>query len=59
MSHLMLLLLGKRQLEIVINPLILYCHSILIQGGRGQFDVYYTSPQSFIITFSYTLALQF
>ena len=28
------------------------------QGGRGHWTVYYTSPQSIIITFSYSLALQ-
>ena len=27
----------------------------ITQGGRGQWAVYYTSPQSFIITFSYLL----
>ena len=26
------------------------------QGGRGQWAVYYTSPQSFKLTFSYSLA---
>ena len=26
------------------------------QGGRGQWAVYYTSPQSFIIMFSYLFA---
>ena len=29
---------------------------IYIQGGRGQWAVYYTSPKSFIITFSYSMA---
>ena len=28
------------------------------QGSRGQWAVYYTSPQSFILTFSYRLAQQ-
>ena len=28
----------------------------LIQGGLGHWAVYYTSPQSLIITFSYLLA---
>ena len=32
----------------------IYC----IQRKRGQWAVYYTSPQSFIITFSYLLAQQ-
>ena len=27
-------------------------------GYRGQWAVYYTGPQSFMITFSYSLALQ-
>ena len=27
-----------------------------IQGGRGYWAVYYNSPQSFIIPFSYSLA---
>ena len=31
-------------------------HRVLTQGGRGQWAVYYTSPQIFIITFSYSLA---
>ena len=26
----------------------------LIQGGRGHLAVYYTSPQGFMITFSYS-----
>ena len=30
----------------------------LNQGGFGQWAVYYTSPQSFILTFSYSLPLQ-
>ena len=29
-----------------------------IQGGRGHWVVYYTSLQSFIITFSYSLSQQ-
>ena len=29
-----------------------------IQGGRGHWAGYYTIPQSFMITFSYSLALQ-
>ena len=29
---------------------------IKIQGGRGQWAVHYTSPQSFIITFSNSIA---
>ena len=29
--------------------------SFLSQGGRGQWAVYYSSPQSFKITFSYLL----
>ena len=33
-------------------------YSIQIQRKRGQWAVYYTSPQSFIITLSYLLALQ-
>ena len=28
------------------------------QRGRGQWNVYYTSPQSFLITFSYSIAQQ-
>ena len=28
------------------------------QGGRGYWDVYYTSPQSIIITFSYPVVLK-
>ena len=28
------------------------------QGGRGQWVVYYTSPQSFMIVFSYSIAQQ-
>ena len=31
-------------------------HRVLTQGGRGQWDVYYTSPQIFIVTFAYSLA---
>ena len=29
-----------------------------MQGGRGHWSVYYTSPQSFIIKVSYSLAYQ-
>ena len=29
-----------------------------VQGGRGHWAVYYTSPQNFILTFSYSLARQ-
>ena len=29
------------------------------QGGRGHWDLYYTSPQSFIITLYYLLAYQY
>ena len=29
---------------------------IFVQGGRGHWALYYTSPQSFIIKFSYSLA---
>ena len=32
---------------------------LYFQGGRGHLAVHYTSLQSFIITFSYLLALQF
>ena len=31
-------------------------HRVLTQGGRGQWAVYYTSPQISIITFAYSLA---
>ena len=31
---------------------------VLLQGGRGHWAVYFTSPQSFLITFSYSLAQQ-
>ena len=33
-------------------------YSCLAERERGQWAVYYTSPQSFIITFSYSLAYQ-
>ena len=33
-------------------------YSIGNQGGRGHWTVYYTSPQSFIVKFSYSLAQQ-
>ena len=39
------------------DRLVLYV-SIRNQGERGHWAVYYTSPQSFIITFSYLLAQQ-
>ena len=29
-----------------------------MQGGRGHLPVYYTSPQSFMITFYYSLVKQ-
>ena len=31
---------------------------IFLQGGRGDWAAYYTSPQSFMIRFSWSLALQ-
>ena len=39
---------------LVLFPSSLY-YRIFYQGGRGQWVVYYTSPQSLIITFSYLL----
>ena len=39
------------------NPITKYfTFSVYTQGGRGHSAVCYTSPQSFIITFSYLLA---
>ena len=32
---------------------------VVLQGGRGHGTVFYTSPQSFMITFSYSLAYKF
>ena len=34
------------------------CQSSRSRGGRGHWTFYYTSPQSLIITFSHSLALQ-
>ena len=37
----------------------LNCYGVVeTQGGRGHWTVYYTSPQSFMIMFSYSLTLQ-
>ena len=35
-----------------------FLFSIFHQGGRGHWAVYFTSPQSFIVTFSFSLAKQ-
>ena len=49
---------------IIFLDLIIGCQTIpgintsTIQGGRGHWVVYYTSPQSLIISFSYSLAQQ-
>ena len=37
---------------------VIFRDSIYNQGGRGHWAVYYTSPRSFVITFSYSWAQQ-
>ena len=41
---------GKKGCKLVVAP-----HPYNIQRERGQWAVYYTSPQSFIVMFSYSL----
>ena len=33
-----------------------FCMCAMCQGGRGHWALYYTSPQSLIVMFSYSLA---
>ena len=44
--------------DVIVLALFTFFVCVYTQRGREQWTVYYTSPQNFIITFSYSLAQQ-